>query len=92
VTVVTIDGGGGTGEAGPDIMRHLARHGIHAERKTETARDVGVAPLLLSRLADWQADLLVMGGYGHSRMREIVLGGVTREILQAMTVPTLLAH
>ncbi len=92
VTVLTIEGSGGTIDTGPDVTRHLARHGIHAEAKTDTARDVGIAPLLLSRLADLQADLLVMGGYGHSRIRETVLGGVTREILQTMTVPTLLSH
>ncbi len=92
VTVLTVDGGGGTVEAGPDIARHLAGHGIHVERRTEARGDMGIAPLLLSRLADWQADMLVMGGYGHSRMRESMLGGVTREILQTMTVPTLLSH
>jgi nucleotide-binding universal stress UspA family protein len=48
--------------------------------------------MLLSRACDLQADLIVMGGYGHSRVREIVLGGTTREILRTMTVPTLMSH
>ena len=48
--------------------------------------------MLLSRASDFQADLIVMGGYGHSRVREIVLGGATREILEAMTVPILMSH
>lgn len=42
--------------------------------------------------AEWGCDLIVMGGYGHSRLREIVLGGVTRSVLASMTVPVLLAH
>jgi nucleotide-binding universal stress UspA family protein len=65
---------------------------VRAEASWLTAEDVAVAPMLLSRVADFQADLLVMGGYGHSRMREIILGGVTREILRSMTVPTMLSH
>ena len=52
--------------------------------------DVGNA--LLSHVADRGSDLLVMGGYGHSRLREAVLGGATRTILQSMTVPVLMAH
>jgi nucleotide-binding universal stress UspA family protein len=48
--------------------------------------------VLLSRLADLGADLLVMGAYGHSRMRELLLGGATRSLLQSMTVPVLMSH
>jgi nucleotide-binding universal stress UspA family protein len=51
-----------------------------------------VASTLLSHAADVKADLIVMGGYGHSRLREIVLGGTTRRILQTMTIPVLMAH
>ncbi len=94
VTVLTINiphGVASMEEPGGDLIRHLACHGVHADRAA-TVGDVAVAAMLLSRLADLQADLLVMGGYGHSRMREIILGGVTREILGAMTVPTLLSH
>ncbi len=96
VTVLAInprDGVSGEGEVpGADLALHLSRHGVKAEASWLHAADVTVAAMLLSRLADLQADLLVMGGYGHSRVREIILGGVTREILQAMTVPTLLSH
>ncbi len=56
----------------------------------EAARAVGDA--LLSRLADQDIDLLVMGACGHSRLRELVLGGVTRKIFQQMTVPVLMSH
>jgi nucleotide-binding universal stress UspA family protein len=74
------------------LVRHLARHGIEAQMMN-LARDQGsVASTLLSHAADVTADLIVMGGYGHSRLREIVLGGTTRRILQTMTVPVLMAH
>jgi len=48
--------------------------------------------VLLSRAADLGADLLVIGAYGHSRVRELLLGGATRSILQSMTVPVLMSH
>lgn len=74
------------------IMSHLARHGIMAHR-TRLAGDHGsVAGSLLSQAADVNADLIVMGGYGHSRLREIVLGSTTGRILQTMIVPVLMAH
>jgi nucleotide-binding universal stress UspA family protein len=67
-------------------------HGVKPvlHRYTEAPREVG--ELLLSRAADVGADLLVMGCYGHSRLREYMLGGVTRTVLQAMTVPVLMSH
>ena len=69
----------------------LARHGISAQARHEPAAgDVGER--LLSRAADLSADLLVMGGYGHTRVREWVLGGATRQLLGHMTLPTLMAH
>jgi nucleotide-binding universal stress UspA family protein len=96
VTVLTINPQGGvSGEGdvpGADLALHLSRHGVKAEASWVKADDIKVAPMLLSRASDLQADLIVMGGYGHSRMREIVLGGSTREILQTMTVPTLMSH
>jgi nucleotide-binding universal stress UspA family protein len=74
------------------LVRHLAHHGIEA-RMTNLVRNHGsVASTLLAHAVDVQADLIVMGGYGHSRLREIVLGGTTRRILQTMTVPVLMAH
>jgi nucleotide-binding universal stress UspA family protein len=54
--------------------------------------DMAVADALLSHAADSSADFVVMGGYGHSRLREFILGGATRTVLQSMTVPTLLSH
>ncbi|WP_114947467.1 universal stress protein [Microvirga calopogonii] len=74
------------------LARHLARHGIQAEVRRLSVDDINVANMLLSHAADTDADLIVMGGYGHSRLREIVLGGTTRELLRSMTVPVLMSH
>jgi len=71
---------------------HLARHGVRAEAAAIKSDDVEVGALLLSYAADLGADLLVMGAYGHSRLREVVLGGATREILRTMTIPVLVSH
>jgi nucleotide-binding universal stress UspA family protein len=77
---------------GADIAQHLARHGVAVEVKQIVTPDADTAGVLLSHAADTSADLLVLGGYGHSRLREFVLGGVTRSILEAMTAPTLMSH
>ena len=74
------------------LVRHLARHGIEAHMTNLARKQGSAASMLLSHAADLKADLIVMGGYGHSRLREIVLGGTTRRILQTMTVPVLMAH
>ena len=74
------------------IAASLARHGIKPSVRTSVAADIGVGDDILSRLCDLNADLLVMGAYGHSRMRELVFGGVTRHIARHMTVPTLFSH
>ncbi len=90
--------------SGATIAAHLAQHGVKAEAHQavsripadETAvigrRSIGVGDLLLSAASDFGADLLVMGAYGHSRIRELVLGGTTRYILQHMTIPVLMSH
>lgn len=77
---------------GADIAHHLARHGAKVEVQRLVATEIDVASTILSYAADSSADLLVMGGYGHSRLREFILGGATRGILAAMTVPTLMSH
>ena len=77
---------------GADIGQHLARHGLKVDVKRITSPDIDVASTILSYAADCSADMIVMGGYGHSRLREFVLGGVTRGILESMTVPTLMSH
>jgi nucleotide-binding universal stress UspA family protein len=77
---------------GADIAHHLARHDVKVEVKALVAPDVDAANVLLSHASDMSADFMVMGGYGHSRLREFVLGGVTRSILATMTIPTLMSH
>jgi nucleotide-binding universal stress UspA family protein len=79
-------------EATFGIGRYLKWHGIDAkvQRDAEVPDDLG--ELLLSRAADESADLLVMGCYSHSRLREIVLGGTTRVMLKSMTCPVLMSH
>jgi nucleotide-binding universal stress UspA family protein len=78
--------------ADTSIAVSIARHGIKPTVRTSVAPDISVGDEILSRLSDLDADLLVMGAYGHSRMREMVFGGVTRHIARHMTVPTLLSH
>jgi len=96
VTVLTIDpreGPHGHGELpGADISLHLARHGVKVEIERTVSADLPVGEVLLSRAADLGADLLVMGAYGHSRARELLLGGATRSLLRSMTLPVLMSH
>jgi nucleotide-binding universal stress UspA family protein len=77
---------------GADIAQHLARHNRNVNVTQTTSGDADVASVILSHAADTGADMLVMGGYGHSRLREFILGGATRAILASMTVPTLMSH
>jgi nucleotide-binding universal stress UspA family protein len=77
---------------GADMAQHLARHGLEVEVKQIVAPDAKPADVMLSHAADSGADFMVMGGFGHSRLREFVLGGVTRSVLDTMTIPTLMAH
>lgn len=78
------------------VLAYLGSHGIHAQATSgalephEREREVG--DLLLSQATDLEADLLVMGCFGHSRAREWILGGATRTLLQSMTIPVLMAH
>jgi nucleotide-binding universal stress UspA family protein len=77
---------------GIGIGQHLARHGVDVNINRIIRGEVDVAGALLSHSADSDADLIIMGGYGHSRFRELVLGGVTRSMLRSMTAPVLMSH
>lgn len=77
---------------GADLCEHLSRHGLAVEAKVIGGSGSSTGDQLLSHVADVSANLVVMGAYGHSRLREMVLGGVTRHILQHMTVPVLMSH
>lgn len=91
--VIVANKAGKTNEiTGADMGQHLARHGLKVDVKRITSPDIDVTSTLLSYAADSSADMIVMGGYGHSRLREFILGGVTRGLLETMTVPTLMSH
>jgi nucleotide-binding universal stress UspA family protein len=77
---------------GTQIAEHLARHRLNVDLKPIVAPDSEVANVILSQAADSDTDLIVMGGYGHTRLREFVLGGATRDMLKSMTVPVLMSH
>jgi nucleotide-binding universal stress UspA family protein len=73
-------------------VHHLERHGVAARAEESLRGDLAISDVLLSRAADLGADLLVAGAYHHSPLREALLGGVSRELLQHMTVPLLMSH
>ena len=76
---------------GADLALYLARHGVKVEvLQRQTGRDVGAAILALSN--ELSSNLIVMGGYGHSRFRQMLLGGVTRSVLAGMTIPVMMSH
>ena len=78
---------------GADAAEHLARHGISATAaRTVTDGGVSEADAILNYAADISAELIVCGCYGHSRARELILGGVSRGLLEHMTVPVLMSH
>jgi nucleotide-binding universal stress UspA family protein len=79
-------------EPGADVALWLARHGVNITVQRDVAADARIGEIILSRAADYGADLIVMGIYGHSRLREMVLGGVSRTLLASMTVPVLMSH
>jgi nucleotide-binding universal stress UspA family protein len=83
---------GGDEINGTNVSEHLARHGVAANVKRIAKGDLAIEDVLLSYAADSGADFMVMGGYGHSRLREFILGGVTRGILASMTVPVMMSH
>jgi nucleotide-binding universal stress UspA family protein len=92
VVIVADDRGKSDEIPGADIAQHLARHDLKVDVKRIVAGGSDVASTLLSQAADTAADFIVMGAYGHSRLREFILGGVTHGILAAMTVPALMSH
>jgi nucleotide-binding universal stress UspA family protein len=92
IVVVTNEPGKQDEIEGVDMGRHLARHGLKINVERIPRGDVDVADALLSHAADSGADFMVMGGYGHSRLRQFILGGVTRSLFRSMTIPVLMAH
>jgi len=95
VTVVSVSAHANDedGDTAADLARHLSRHEIPAASSHLVASDIGAAgEVILAQAEELGCDLIVMGGYGHSRTRELILGGVTRAVLQRMTIPVLMSH
>ena len=96
VTVLVINpriGPDGHGEQpGADIATALARHGVEVTVQEDQVERIAIGEAVLSRISDLQGGMLVMGAYGHARLRELILGGVTDTILREMTVPVLMSH
>ena len=74
------------------IVKHLGHHGVTAHPEQALRGDLPIAELLLSRASDLDADLIVSGAYHHSQLREALVGGVSRALLDHMTVPVLMSH
>jgi nucleotide-binding universal stress UspA family protein len=92
VNIVTATRSGDVRGMQQELGEHFAQHGVSAKLQTLVANDIDVGNAILSHAADTGATLILMGGYGHSRTREWILGGVTRTVLQTMTVPTFISH
>ena len=77
---------------GAELCQHLSLHGVRAVSNVITGANTNNSGVLLSLAADYNANLIVAGAYGHSRLRELVLGGMTLDLLRHMTVPVLMSH
>ncbi|MGU3468328.1 universal stress protein [Methylobacterium sp. C33D] len=91
IVTVQTEAVAGVGESGDRLVRHLARHGIDAAYRTVFSA-VTVVGHLIAEVAEAGSDLLVMGAYGHSRLREALLGGASRDALRQSGVPVLMSH
>jgi nucleotide-binding universal stress UspA family protein len=91
VTVATV-GEIGRSASAAELVAYLGQHGVRAVHEALAAEHSTTGATLLSYAGRTQADLLVMGAYGHSRLREMILGGATRDVLATTTVPLLMAH
>ena len=96
VTVITIDAKpkmfGHGDQPGANIAAHLSRRGLPAEVRNVDSIGRSASLAIMDEATSLGADLVVMGGYAHSRLRELVFGGATRELLRTATVPLLMAH
>jgi nucleotide-binding universal stress UspA family protein len=94
IDIVAVSGERGKGSelVGTNMARHLARHGLKVELKRLSAGNVDVPAAITAHAVETGATFMVMGGYGHSRLREFILGGVTRTVLTSSTIPVLMSH
>jgi nucleotide-binding universal stress UspA family protein len=92
VTVFTVESDRTSSERAPELATYLGWHGIICDTHTLSGPSTSVGPKLMEEVAGVKADMLVMGAYTHSRMRQLILGGVTRHILESARIPVLMAH
>jgi nucleotide-binding universal stress UspA family protein len=93
IRVVSVnEGDDDSTQPAPDICHSLVRHGVKADKTERVPAATGAGPALMAEADAFDADLVVMGCYGHSRLREFVFGGATRHFLQKMRVPVLMSH
>ncbi|MBK1698728.1 universal stress protein [Rhodovibrio salinarum] len=92
VTVITVDDGHSEDAQPEQVTAYLARHGIRAESRHVAARGRDAGDAILQQAGEMDADMLVMGAYAHSRLRQLILGGVTSTVLRRANLPLLLAH
>lgn len=96
VTVLTVDAKskmfGHGDQPGANIAAHLSRRGLPAQVRNVDSQGRSASLAIMEEATSLGADLVVMGGYAHSRLRELVFGGATRELLRTATVPLLMAH
>lgn len=94
ITIITINAASSVpaDASAAHLVRYLSRLGVPTEIDSLKTEKANIQSSILSLAADESLNLLVMGGYGHSRLKETVFGGVTREMLESMTVPTLMSH
>ena len=92
VTALTVDSGNILGQRAPELETYLRWHGVDAKTQTISGSPSAVGAKLMEALISENADLLVMGAYTHSRMRRLILGGVTRYVLEESSVKVLMAH
>ncbi|MGZ0246925.1 MAG: universal stress protein [Alphaproteobacteria bacterium] len=90
--VVVLRGDVGDDARDVGVGTYLARHGVQANIKHVTTNAISIGDAILNAVTDEGCDTIVMGAYGHSRLREMTFGGATRHVLRHMTVPTLLSH
>ena len=92
VLAVSVGSGDQAEIADGNLSRHLVQHGIQVEVRNIDAADRDAGDVVLSVAAETDSELIVMGGYGHARFRELVLGGMTRTLLERLTIPVLMSH
>lgn len=92
VLILSINGDDGSSNVAAQLSDYLAWHGINAEIETAPVSESQVGETVLKKSADWDADLLIMGAYTHSRLRQLIMGGVTRHVLAQATLPVVMVH